>query len=359
MLDQALRSRDELLCELRDLERDVAAARAAQVRVLRDLIRRRELPGRAELAAVLDVSPATAKDLLETANRTPELSDRMEKLQSGAWSFDRAAAVAPLVRLGADEETMATAEARDITGVKRLAALQRRITRRSEREAFEERHVRAWPSLDEAAGFLSVQVSGPDWQTVTTALDRRGDALPRDPESTAEQRRADALVALANDYLDGRLSPSHHGTGNVVTIMVDPATLSATGGEAGATVTAGPRVGPEAIEEMLCTGAVEILMSATAGTPISIGPTTNVIPPRIRRLVLTRDGACSIDGCGSTYRLEVHHIVPRSRGGTHHPSNLVTLCWFHHHVEVHGRHKSIDPSAPPHRRRLVPRGRGP
>ena len=359
MLDQALRSRDEMLCGLRDLERDVAAARAAQVRLLREMIRQGCVPSDGELAAALDVSVSTARDLLETAHRTPEVSERMGRLESGEWSFDRAAAVAPLVRLGADEETMCATEDRDIAGVKRLVSLQRRITRRTEREAFEQRSVRAWPSLDHNAGFVSVQLSGPDWETVTTALDRRSDQLPHAPDSTAEQRRADAFVALAHDYLDGRLGPSTRGAGGVVSVMIDPETFAASHGEAGAALTTGPRIGPEAVDEMLCNGSVEILMSADSGAPLAVGPTTQVIPPKIRRLVLARDGGCVIDGCGSTYRLEVHHIVPRSRGGMHDPANLVTLCWYHHHIEIHGRGKTIDPASPPRRRRLVPRGRDP
>jgi hypothetical protein len=34
--------------------------------------------------------------------------------------------------------------------------------------------------------------------------------------------------------------------------------------------------------------------------------------------------------------LHVHHILPRGRGGMHHPANLVTLCG-HHHEEVHSQ----------------------
>ncbi|MGH8924895.1 MAG: HNH endonuclease [Acidimicrobiia bacterium] len=39
---------------------------------------------------------------------------------------------------------------------------------------------------------------------------------------------------------------------------------------------------------------------------------------------------CSIEGCRSRYRLQIHHIHPRSRGGGHRPDNLITLCssWF-------------------------------
>jgi hypothetical protein len=48
------------------------------------------------------------------------------------------------------------------------------------------------------------------------------------------------------------------------------------------------------------------------------------IPPTIRARVLTRDGnRCQMRGCHRTSFLEVHHRVPRSRGGTNDADNLV------------------------------------
>ena len=51
------------------------------------------------------------------------------------------------------------------------------------------------------------------------------------------------------------------------------------------------------------------------------------IPPAVRRMVLARDRhRCRTSGCGHTQFLEVHHVVPRARGGGNDPDNLVTLC---------------------------------
>ena len=51
----------------------------------------------------------------------------------------------------------------------------------------------------------------------------------------------------------------------------------------------------------------------------------------MRQLVLLRDiGKCRVRGCYSRYRPEVHHIVPRERGGSNSFKNLVTLCHVHH-----------------------------
>ena len=55
---------------------------------------------------------------------------------------------------------------------------------------------------------------------------------------------------------------------------------------------------------------------------------------RIRSYILFRDGF-RCQECGYYKHLEVHHIVPRSKGGTDEFSNLVTLCKECHDV-IHG-----------------------
>lgn len=353
MFDTIDESTDEILSELEALEGEVAAVRARQVLAIRRLFRAGMTVSAAWLAGRLDVSYRTARDLLEAAARTPEQSVAMARFGSGAMSFDRVTAVAYLVGAGADEATVGEAEGRDIAGVYRLGALVRRISRRTEHQAHQQRSVRSWVSLDESTGFIHAQLAGYDWRVVTKALDDRADTLPNG-ESTAEQRRADALVAIAQDWLEDTTLPGERpGGGAMVTVMVDAALAAATHAEAGVVIPGGPRVGPETLDRILCEGSVEVLVDQGSGVPLAVGPTTRVIPPRLRRFVLARDGGCVIDGCASRYRLEVHHIVPRSQGGGHDPDNLVTLCWWHHHVAIHGQGMRIDPNSPPCRRQLV------
>ena len=56
---------------------------------------------------------------------------------------------------------------------------------------------------------------------------------------------------------------------------------------------------------------------------------------RLRAYVLFRDGG-RCQKCGGKDRLEAHHVVPVSAGGLDTPSNLRTLCLFHHDG-LHGR----------------------
>ncbi len=51
------------------------------------------------------------------------------------------------------------------------------------------------------------------------------------------------------------------------------------------------------------------------------------ISPAVARLVWLRDeGRCQTPGCRSSRGLEIHHVVPRSSGGHHGPSNLRLHC---------------------------------
>ena len=60
---------------------------------------------------------------------------------------------------------------------------------------------------------------------------------------------------------------------------------------------------------------------------------TTTIPPRVRREVLARDRhRCGAPGCGRTRFLEVHHVVPRRKGGDHKAANLMTLCGSCHRL---------------------------
>ncbi len=113
-------SSSDLFVRLRSVEREISRGRALQVRLLRELMRRRSFSQSAlsfsEVAAELDVSPDTSRALLETATRSPEQTERMMRLEGGEWSFDRAEAMARLFAAGADDQTMQAADSRDVGG---------------------------------------------------------------------------------------------------------------------------------------------------------------------------------------------------------------------------------------------------
>lgn len=58
------------------------------------------------------------------------------------------------------------------------------------------------------------------------------------------------------------------------------------------------------------------------------------IPNKTRHAVYRRDGyRCAL--CDDTHGLQIHHVIPRSVGGSDFPENLITLCWKCH-AAAHG-----------------------
>ncbi len=60
------------------------------------------------------------------------------------------------------------------------------------------------------------------------------------------------------------------------------------------------------------------------------------VTPALRAKVMMRDdhARCRVPGCRAAANIEVHHIVPWSRGGAHTLENLIALC-DGHHVALH------------------------
>jgi hypothetical protein len=337
---------DQIECELVRLEGLVARIRGWQARLIEraaDLEMPRIDGARSIVdwtSARLDVARETALDLARVARH-----DDLDELALGDASFDRVVARCRLVEAGASKELVGDSDGWDIAGVRRLAARHRRVSRTEERQAVDERRLVFEESFDSASMRFWGRLPGREGQLVREVLDALGDTVPRDAAPTRAQRTADALVMLCQgDQPD---------TQPAATVIVDARLAAPADGEAGVVVLDGPRVGGAALEAILCDGITEVVGIAGDGTPLGIGTASRKIPPKLRRFVMARDGGCVVDGCTSSYRLEVHHVIPASEGGPTDPQNLVTLCWFHHHRVIHGRGYTIDPHSPPGRRRFI------
>jgi hypothetical protein len=68
------------------------------------------------------------------------------------------------------------------------------------------------------------------------------------------------------------------------------------------------------------------------------------MPPAVRRAVLARDRhRCRVPGCTHATFLDIHHLVPRSEGGSNDPENIITICGAHHRA-THRGELVIEPS---------------
>ncbi|MDE0377275.1 MAG: HNH endonuclease signature motif containing protein [bacterium] len=317
------------------------------------------------VASRMDVHRSTARDLVYLAQRL-DTSD-IDRIRRGEVSYVRVLEETRLREAGASAEEIARTRDLDLNSVGRIVQQMRKITRDDERRIFEGQYVAFQPSLDGSHVRMNGRLGSFEAEICREALNRRGEALVPAGEERPDpgQRRALALTTLCQDELDkhpqvapaavpGTPSPRSRREPLLMVVANNPI-AEASGFEQGVSVLAGGRVGPGTVDLIQCSGRIENI--TVTGQDINRHGSTSTIRPGLRRAVLARDDGCTIDGCSSTYRLDVHHILERSRGGDNSPENLTTLCWWHHHVAVHRRGMRIDPQSPPRRRRLLPERR--
>ena len=351
VLEQRLLAREALIGRLRleqaELIRELDQAQVAQVDGSRSMLE--------WVMARCDVTEATARDLIAVAKATGDFPEVTDTAVQDGGSFDRTVGLVKLAQTGASIDVLDESQGHDLNGVARLAARRRRITRSDEASAFRDQYVALQSTLDDTAGRFWGSLEGADYQVFTAALDQRADefrTLPG-PHRSRGQRYASALVAISHDALHGPIGDGDVASGTpVITAFVDLDVADDTQGELGAELTYGPRIGPAALERIWCEGRVRIV-GLHDGAPVVTSAAAHTIPPAIRAFVARRDGGCVIDGCRSRYRLQPHHVRHRADHGDDDPDNLATLCWYHHHIVIHGLGYHLDPDSPPHRRRFV------
>ena len=76
--------------------------------------------------------------------------------------------------------------------------------------------------------------------------------------------------------------------------------------------------------------------AASISLPLDVGAATETIPAHLRRAIILRDKHCGFPGCAQPpAACQVHHLIPRSEGGTTSLDNCGLFCTFHHLIAIH------------------------
>ena len=314
-------------------EREISKHRAVQIAALQ-LIDRAQVAtadGARNLsewvAGRVDLGLDTSRDLVRTMRRIEHRYELRSALAEGSASFDRIEAASRVLEPAVDSLFLHL----DVNGVRREAAKRTAISSEEERRTFLDRHLVMQPTLDQSWWRLWGGLDGVTGAIVDTALSVAADRLPVDPDNPQAHNTAwRKATALAQLCVSDNPPPAQ------VSVFIEADLAAPTAGEAGVYLEAGPGVGRLALEGLLCESISEVTVFSDGGEPMRYGRRSRAIPLALRRGILRRDGnRCVIDGCDSRNRLQVHHVVPWSRGGPTDPSNLITVCWYHHHIAIH------------------------
>ena len=150
------------------------------------------------------------------------------------------------------------------------------------------------------------------------------------------QRRADALVLMAESLLANGAASRDAGARNQVVVHVDAEVLADPGAGGRSEIENGPALAAESARRTACDAAIVRLVEDGDGQPLDVGRRTRSIPPAIRRALRARDRGCRFPGCTARHFVEGHHIKHWADGGATRLDNLVELCHFHHRLVHEG-----------------------
>jgi hypothetical protein len=148
-------------------------------------------------------------------------------------------------------------------------------------------------------------------------------------------RRADALALVAESFLaHGALEVRGTDRHQIVVHVAEETLRDRTAGCC--EFEHGPSMAAETARRLSCDASVVALIENEDGEPLSVGRKTRTISAPLRRALNARDQGCRFPGCANTRYLDAHHVDHWANGGETKPSNLVSLCRFHHRAVHEG-----------------------
>jgi hypothetical protein len=269
------------------------------------------------LAQTDGVAIRTVRDTVATARALEDLPAIAQVAAAGRLSDDQLTQVVKLAEPGDDARWAAEAPAWSPADLAQQARLARTPTMAEAAARRAARTLGFWWSKDQ--GMLDGRFSLPDVDgalfesVINHMIDRMRPAKGGRWETRA-RRGADALVELCRDYADVQAvsGPPVH---MIVEVPLEgPATI------------AGIPLPDQMVEALRAEARIEPVLCDQTGSPIAVGKTTTSLSAKTIRVIKQRDGKCRWPGCDRRTGLQVHHLWPRSWGGTDEHTNLAAVC---------------------------------
>jgi hypothetical protein len=191
-------------------------------------------------------------------------------------------------------------------------------------------------------GERDVTVDAPDPTDPDTCADP--DPVEAGFDRPRARQLADGLVRLAETFLAGQRSGGRRVRARPrMLVVADVADLVGESESARRARLlwrlpgAPPALTRDAVARLSCDADLQLLL--VAGHQIlGISAPTPAVPARVRRAVQARDQGCRFPGCRAPVGwTDLHHVIPRNRGGPTTVDNLVGICRRHHTAVTEGR----------------------
>lgn len=307
------------------------------------------------LVATCGVATPTAREWSRAATALQSLPALRAAYGAGEMSWDQVRPATRFVTPDTDADAARDLPSRSAAAIAFMARQHRPIADTDAAEAHANRSV-SWRADHRRGGY---QYSGflpfDQGAAFNAAIDRHAETTGPDPAlggwDTIAHRRADALHDLATRALGADPDPDR------ATVVVHADAMVIDGQARGNGRIADVAICQTTVLRSLCDARVEVALHDTEGVTVGIARASQQIPPWLRRHIGGRDHTCRFPGCERHIR-QIHHIAHWVRGGTTNATNLIGLCWTHHHLvhegnwTIHGNPDHEVTFTSPHRRQL-------
>src|SRR3954451_14649909 len=275
-------------------------------------------------------SPRTVRDRVETARRLESLPEIAAAAYDGALSAEQLSAVTRFADEGSDAEWARRAPNVSPGELARMARNASKPTTDDSRCRHEARELRMWWTHDKGILHLRGQlpdVMGATLEATITKLTEHMKPAAGQRWDSFERRAADALLALCEEPETYEQTPT----------LAPRPVLQVSAPLHGPAEIAGIPIADSLLEQLRANATIEPVLVDDDGFAVAIGKRFSVLSPKVVRAVLLRDGGCRYGNCRARRGLQVHHLRPRSWGGSDDISGLVAVCAKHHRMLVpHG-----------------------
>lgn len=275
------------------------------------------------------LSPVTAREHVRVAHALRSLPLTVEAFGRGELSYSKVRVLTRVIT--SDTEHDLVELARTATAAQLEKIVRASVVAMADPEAREAMRELFMTVDDEGFGTTRVRLTIDQHAVVEQAIAK---ALPVESDSAGAlpTRRADAWLRICESYLAHGDASRTPPTRNNAVVHVEVDASGVTGGE----TEAGVPVHAETCRRILCDASVQGMLGHL-GLPIGVGRTTRTISRKMRRALKRRSGGqCEWIGCEERLYVEGHHVVHWEHGGPTDLSNLVNLCWHHHHLVHEG-----------------------
>ncbi len=295
------------------------------------------------------IAMGAAREKVRVARALENLPKVSAAMACGKLSYSKAREITRVATAGTEDYLLMIAEHGTAQHVEKLVRAYRRCQDAEElsREVRQQQaRCVSFQHDDDGSLILKCRLPAEAGAQLMKALELAVEELPKNPRrdvpaGTSAQpvpfsaRRADALALIAESFLAQGAMEVRGTDRHQIVVHVAAETLRDR--SAGCCeFEHGPAMAAETARRLACDASVVALIENEDGEPLNVGRKTRTISAPLRRALNARDKGCRFPGCANTRYIDAHHVEHWANGGETKPSNLVSLCRFHHHAVHEG-----------------------